>query len=111
VNDPDNDYGETNSFVMTMNLKADLPMNLPLNIPIKPYLDFGVFDHKISGELEFVYNGGIALDLFDGILGVYFPLFGTEALMSQQPNFGSRISFNLDLNRLNGFEALRNISM
>ena len=108
------DFGESNRFLMTLNLKADLPMKIPLNLPIKPYLDLGIVDYTAlssSNELEFFYNAGVALDFFDGMLGIYFPLVGTESLMNQQPNFGSRISFNLDLNRLNGFEALRNISM
>ncbi|MFK7949307.1 MAG: M1 family metallopeptidase [Saprospiraceae bacterium] len=106
--------GSTNSFLFAMNLKTDLPMNLPLNLPLKPYLDIGYFNEtapSVTNPTEFFVSGGVALDFFDGILGIYFPLFGTDAYMNQQPNFGSRISFNLDLNRLNGFEALRNISM
>lgn len=106
--------GSSNNLVVAMNIKADLPMKLPLNLPIKPYLDLGYFNEtapSVTNPIEFFYSGGVALDLFDGILGVYFPLVGTDAYMNQQPNFGSRISFNLNLNKLNGFEALRNISL
>lgn len=106
--------GSSNSFLFAMNLKADLPMKLPLNLPIKPYLDLGYFNEtapSVTDPTEFFVSGGVALDFFDGILGIYFPLFGTDTYWNQQPDFGSRISFNLDLNRLNGFEALRNISM
>lgn len=107
-------FGTSNNFMLAMNFKADLPMKIPLNLPIKPYLDIAVVDltePSSSNQVEFYYNAGVALDFLDGMLGIYFPLVGTELLMNQQPNFGSRISFNLDLNRLNGFEALRNISM
>lgn len=107
-------FGVTNDLIVTMNIKADLPLRLPLNLPIKPYIDLGYVKStapSATNPTEFFYNAGVALDLFDGILGVYFPLIGTEALMNQQPNFGSRISFNLNLNKLNGLEALRNISL
>lgn len=103
-------FGTSNSFLLALNLKSDLPFKLP----IKPYLDLALFDDTTptaTNSMTFLYNAGLAIDLFDGLLGVYFPLFGTESLMNQQPNFGSRISFNIDLNRLNGFEASRNISL
>ena len=106
--------GSSNNFLFAMNLKADLPMKLPLNIPLKPYLDIGYFDEtapSVTDPTEFFVSGGVALDFFDGILGIYFPLFGTDTYFNQQPNFGSRISFNLDLNRLNGLEAIRNFSI
>ncbi|NJN78453.1 MAG: hypothetical protein HC803_09135 [Saprospiraceae bacterium] len=107
-------FARSNDLMVTMNIKADLPMKLPLNLPIKPYLDLGYYTATAPtapNSSEFFYNAGVALDFFDGVLGIYFPLVGTEALMNQQPNFGSRISFNLDLNKLNGLEALRNISL
>ena len=103
-------FGNSNNFLVALNLKSDLPFKLP----IKPYLDLAVLNDTAptaSSDFNFFYNAGLAIDLFDGMLGVYFPLLGTAALMNQQPNFGSRISFNIDLNRLNGFEAMRNISL
>jgi hypothetical protein len=107
-------FARSNDLMVTMNIKADLPVKLPLNLPIKPYIDLGYYTAtapSATNSSEFFYNAGVALEFFDGILGVYVPLIGTEALMNQQPNFGSRISFNLDLNKLNGLEALRNISL
>ena len=106
--------GSSNDMIVAINMKADLPMKLPLNIPIKPYLDFGYFNEtapSVTDPVQFFYNAGVALDFFDGMLGIYFPLVGTDELMNTQPNFGSRISFNLDLNKLNGFEILRNFSI
>ncbi len=107
--------GSSNDMIVTMNLKADLPMKLPLKLPLKPYLDFGYFKETApsagTNPTQFYYNGGVALDLLDGTLGIYVPLFGTKELINQQPNLGARISFNLDLNRLNGLEALRNFSI
>lgn len=109
-----NAFGRSNDLMVTMNIKADLPMKLPLNLPIKPYIDLGYYNPtapSASSTTKFFYNAGVALEFFDGILGVYLPLAGTEDLMNQQPDFGSRISFNLDLHKLNGLEALRNISL
>jgi len=107
-------FGKTNDLMVTMNIKADLPIKLPLNLPIKPYIDLGYYTAtapSAANSSEFFYNAGVALDFFDGTLGIYLPLVGSKDLMNQQPNFGSRISFNLDLNKLNGLEALRNISL
>jgi len=102
--------GLSNDFMLAMNIKADLPNKFLFNLPIKPYADLGYFQ-SISGDYKFYYNTGLAIDLFDGMLGVYFPLFLTDEVKIQQPDFASRISFNLNLNKLNGFEALRNLSI
>lgn len=108
--------GLSNSFILAINIKTDLPMRLPLNLPIKPYFDFGYAKEtapSVTDPVEIYYSGGVMLDIGDGILGVYLPFFNSDQIESNldsRGGFGKRISFSLDLNRLNPFEALRTIS-
>ncbi len=36
--------GNSNNYILALNLKADLPRRLPLGIPLKPWFDIGYFD-------------------------------------------------------------------
>lgn len=110
--------GRSNSFLFAINLKADLPQDLPLNLPLKPYFDFGYYNdaRPISSELEFAdqvwWQGGVALEFGKGFLGIYLPIVNSKTLKgtdklpglydtSGRDKFWERISFSLDLNRLN----------
>ncbi len=103
--------GQSNNFILAVNLKADLPQDLPLDLPIKPYFDLGYFDQvSTSGEEntfndQFIFSGGLMLDLFDGAAGVYFPLFHSDNLDFQMKsltdNYWQRITFSINLQRLN----------
>ena len=103
--------GQSNNFIFAVNLKADLPQSLPLNLPLKPYLDFGYFDKaELIGEDEmfenqFMFSGGVMLDFFDGIFGIYFPVINSDNLKEQykanRNEYLKRITFSIDLQRLN----------
>lgn len=78
--------GNSNNFILAMNLKADLPVRLPLGIPIKPYFDLGYFDdatplgeNRPSSE-QLLWSGGLMLEFFKGGLEFYFPLFNSKTL-------------------------------
>ncbi len=111
--------GESNDFIIAFNFKVDLPMEFPPFIPkIRPYFDAGYFSNaRPTGqddtfEDQLLFNGGLALEYGDGVFGVYLPMFGSDNVMNilkQRGDFAARISFNLDLNRLNPFEAVRTI--
>ena len=101
--------GKSNNFIFAINLKSDLPQRLPLDLPIKPYFDIGYFDNTspLGSDDQFgdqlVYSGGIMLDFFDGLFGVYFPLLNSDnvkTLLDQRGGFGNRISFSVDFKRL-----------
>ena len=104
--------GQSNSFIFSMNIKADLPFKLPLQIPLKPYFDIGYFEdaRPIASAATFsdqlMYSGGFMFDFFDGFFGIYFPIINSENINTNYESIGSgkywaRITFNLDLNRAN----------
>jgi len=117
-------YGRSSTFLIALNLKSDLPMNLPLNLPLKPYFDIGFLNNAGTMETEkyeLMYNFGIALELGDGLLGLYLPIFsdpcnGTDDLactrnkLAERGNYLNRIGFTVNLNGLNPFEFLRGVS-
>jgi len=112
------DYGTSNSFLVSLNIKTDLPINLPLNLPLKPYLDVGYFKNTAPSvdadfSYEFMYNLGIALEIGDGLAGIYLPLVANKRLSNDLKSRGSylnRIGFTININRLNPFEFARNLS-
>lgn len=102
--------GQSNNFIVSLNIKADLPFKLPLNIPLKPYFDIGYFDNAqptgsgASFSDQLMYSGGFMFDFFNGIFGIYLPVVNSENISNIYDGRGdgkywARIAFNLDLNR------------
>jgi hypothetical protein len=81
-----NVIGNSNNFVLALNLKADLPQRLPLGIPLRPYFDIGYFDDATAlGQgrplnEQLLWSGGLMLDFFKGGLEIYFPLVNSKAM-------------------------------
>ncbi|MEM8909913.1 MAG: hypothetical protein AAGD05_18840, partial [Bacteroidota bacterium] len=108
--------GNSNSFIVAINLKADLPQDLPARLPLKPYFDIAYYDNAqplgaddtFSDQL--VWSGGVMLDFFDGIAGIYFPIVNSnnlKDLYEQRGNFFTRITYSFDLQRA---DVLQNIN-
>jgi hypothetical protein len=81
--------GNSNNFVLALNLKSDLPVRLPLGIPIKPYFDLGYFDDatplgegRPSSE-QWLWSGGLMFEFFKGGLEFYFPIVNSQTLRNQ----------------------------
>jgi hypothetical protein len=78
--------GNSNNYVLALNLRADLPQHLPWGIPLKPYFDLGYFDDAtLIGQdrprsEQLLLSGGLYLDFFKGGLEIYFPLAHNKAL-------------------------------
>lgn len=78
--------GNSNNYILALNLKADLPQRLPLGIPLVPWFDIGYFDDATPlGEdrpqsEQLLWSGGLMLELLDGRLEIYFPLVNSKAL-------------------------------
>jgi hypothetical protein len=107
--------GRSNSFIFAANFKVDLPRDAILGIPLKPYLDIGYFNDSRSFiddptfSDQFLWNGGLMLDLFDERLAVYFPLISSKNIADQlelRGNYFTRIGFQLDLRRMNPWKLL-----
>ena len=109
--------GQSNNFIIAFNIKADLPKDLPLKLPLKPYFDWGYWDNAMpsadgaSFKDQVMWSGGVMLDFFDGIFGVYFPIVNSDNIKSNygDGNYGTRISFNLDLNKANPWRLVDRI--
>lgn len=111
--------GRSNNFILALNFKADLPQNLPFPLPIKPYFDIGFFDNaqptgrEDSFQDQLLWSGGLAIDFLDGAFGIYFPFFNSRNLqnrLEERGNYWTRISFNIDFQRLNPFEVVREVT-
>jgi len=78
--------GNSNNYIMSLNLKADLPQRLPLGIPIKPWFDIGWFDDATPigqdrpRNEQLLWSGGLMLEFFKGGLEIYFPLANSKTL-------------------------------
>ncbi|HND89048.1 MAG TPA: M1 family aminopeptidase, partial [Saprospiraceae bacterium] len=78
--------GNSNNYVLALNLRADLPKRLPLGLPLRPYFDIGYFDdatpigtNRPSSE-QWLWSGGVLLELFRGRLEGYMPLANSKDL-------------------------------
>ena len=78
--------GNSNNYILALNLKSDLPVKLPLDIPIKPYFDLGYFDDATPigqdrpSREQLLWSGGLMLELFKGGMEIYFPLANSQTL-------------------------------
>ncbi len=106
--------GRSNNFIVALNLSADLPSRFWL--PIKPWFDIGYFDNAMPTGAndtfadQLLWSGGIALEAFDRIVGVYLPLINSRNLQNRLAERGGllqRIAFSIDLNRLNPYELAK----
>ena len=110
---PSNKSGQgynTNSLLISLNMKADLPEAFPGNLPIKPYFDMAFIERK-TGEVpktfqeQFWWNGGFAIEFGNGIFGIYFPVISSNTIkafnIDERTSYWNRISFMLDLKKLN----------
>jgi hypothetical protein len=78
--------GNSNNYLLALNLKADLPQRLPLGIPLRPYFDLGYFDDATPlgqdrpRNEQLLWSGGFLLEFFKGSLEVYFPVASAKPL-------------------------------
>lgn len=101
--------GVSNNFILSLNLKADLPQKLPLGIPLKPWFDIGYFDDATPlgkdrpGSEQLLWSGGFMLEFFKGGLEIYFPVVHSKSLKDKYKevfgsNYGKWISWSMRLN-------------
>lgn len=97
--------GLSNNFGFAANFIIDTPLFF------SPFLDVGYYAAKTSTEAEFqnktLFSIGLALELFDDSLGIYIPFFNSSEVSDiyKTQSFASRISFRIDLNRLDFWKA------
>ena len=108
--------GQTVDWLMAFNFKIDFPIKY---VPLKLFLDLGYsYDNHLNPNnllpvKGFQYDGGFMLSFFDEGFEVYFPLFYSKEYKSyyksNAPKFGQRISFLLDLHKLELHKKIRDM--
>jgi hypothetical protein len=119
------EVGFSNSFVGSLNLSLDLPVNLPAFFKIKPYFDLGYFKDTRPVSLRSATNtlmsGGVQWSIFGDALSIYVPVYFSgkpleedpnsfRALMSKRGKFLERITFSMNLKELNPKKLIRGIA-
>jgi hypothetical protein len=113
--------GNSNNFILSLNLKADMPFRLPLGLPVKPWFDMGYYDDAtpIGRNLllkdQLLWSGGLMLEFFKGRFEVYFPLVNAKPLRDIYAdfagnNYAKRITWSIRLDRLNPSELLEDLA-
>ncbi|MBK9737335.1 MAG: hypothetical protein IPO92_21230 [Saprospiraceae bacterium] len=105
--------GNSNNLATALNLSADFPVKLPPFIPIRLYFDIGTFSTFNNSDRVFknnvLYNGGVSIN-FKEILAFHIPLvYSTDlenAYKGQHKSFFSRISFTLNLHKLDFWKKI-----
>ncbi len=107
--------GASNTFIMAVNFKADIPIRLPIRLSwlrLKPFIDIGY--HQITDPViqvrdlstAFMASAGLMLDIGNGLGGIYVPLLATDNLQQKINAFAGdafyrRITFSFNLNHWN----------
>ena len=112
--------GNSNNFIVALNLRADLPGRLPLDLPLKPYFDIGYFDDATplgAGrplEQRLLWSGGFLLEFFKGSIEFYFPVVSAKPLSdlyaeASGGNYLRRISWSIRLGRVGPLDVVRQL--
>ena len=102
-----NPVGQSNDWIMAVNLEMDLPGPLPLKL----YTDFGTYAGAATvGSLEdkVLFGGGLALMIIRDIAEFYLPLFESRDIRKYQEANGietiDQIRFVINLKALSPFK-------
>jgi hypothetical protein len=108
--------GKSDQWLTAINATTTIPKILNpfrewnFNNPLRIFLDVGTTNdiwNNEAGEPKILYNSGIQISLFNEVLNVYLPIAYSKPFRDYvnsvlpQPSWSHRISFSLDLNKLN----------
>lgn len=106
--------GKTVNGLFAANFKIDAPVKW---LPVQLFFDLGYSIDKVImpdnflPSKQFHYDFGFNISLFDEGLEIYFPLLMSDNYKtyykSNLPKFGQRITFNIDLQKLNFHKSMR----
>jgi hypothetical protein len=110
--------GQTADWLIAMNIKLDFPVHY---VPLKLFFDIGYsYDNHLNPVnilpvKGFQYDGGFLFSFFDEGFEVYFPIFYSREYKNyyraNAPKFGQRISFLLDLRKLELHKKIRDLNL
>lgn len=108
--------GQTPNWLMAFNLKLDFPIKY---VPIKLFFDMAYSYNKKYGNgaplplKSFEYDAGLMFSFFDEGFEIYLPLLVSKDYKtyykSNAPKFGQRISFLLDLHKIELHKKIRDM--
>lgn len=108
--------GQTGTFLFSLNTTIDFPLKY---VPLKFFFDIGFIQDNVVNTntppalKQFAYDGGFMFSFFDEGFEIYFPLFYSKEFKtyykSNAPKFGQRISFLLDLHKLEIHKKIRDM--
>ena len=105
-----NAIGHSNSYMVALNAKADIPFLRGIFAPIKPYADFVLYDAVPEGN-SFLWSGGLMLEIGRDAFAVNFPLLHSAEIKNVYTGspYHRRITFSLDLNKLHPWKIIERI--
>lgn len=103
--------GQSDRFAYSINLVSDIPIKKLPNF-FKLYFDYGgyMINRQSSSErkMESIYSGGIMLNFID-VVSIHFPLINSDNITAAQgSNYLPKISFTLDLNKMDVVDLYNN---
>jgi hypothetical protein len=111
-----NVIGNSNDWIASVNLSADLPFDFFLLKMIDPYLDVGYFSNRTpTGSRDFqdqlIWSGGLSLEFADGLIAFHLPLINSQNINDAldgvgQESIWERISFSIKFDPTNPFDFL-----
>ena len=100
-----------NALATSVNIRADFPSKW---VPIKLYADFGLAMNEPASGL-FAFQAGGILSLFNEGFEIYFPFFSSSQIKDfydlNVPEYKHRITFSLDVDKLNIHKKARTFSL
>lgn len=103
--------GISNKGLVSLNIKLDLPIVFPKFLPnIRPYADVA---YLISDNEKLYFQAGVALEMLNERIGIYLPLVSTDniKLKNTSKKYFSKVSFVVDLNKMNPSKILYNFDL
>lgn len=106
--------GMSNDWVAAVNIYSDLPINMPKILPLEVFADLGYYsDTSLRGQ--FLYSTGISLNYLGGAIRINLPILNSESIEDALDDIGggyfNRMSFTIDLNKLNPVKMKDKIEM
>ncbi|MEO6902372.1 MAG: M1 family metallopeptidase [Bacteroidia bacterium] len=105
-------YGQSNDWLTAVNIKSSIGN---LKIPVKLFTDIGAYNDKLKNSKRVLYDAGICISVVNKIFEIYFPLLMSKEFKDyyyiNNITDLEKIRFTLNLNLLNPFERLRNLSI
>lgn len=103
--------GRSDNWIASLNFNTTLPAKMfPIELPVRLFLDVGTYANawkKDAYTSRFLYVGGIQLVFYRDLINVYIPVVYSKEFrdnlktVPEENKFLKKISFSIDLHRLN----------